>query len=181
VPGSLALAAFVLGAILLLLALVGGGIKLFGAEVPGKVGKAGRVFALAGGAVLIAFALLHDLPRTQDRQEPAKVTPPAQPAPDPGPAGPAPVAQLGGIWHDAAGTVYQIDQRGNSFTFTSYNPNGLRAQGSGTIDGSHFETVFQTNVPSTGHCSGTVLPGGRQTQTSCSDSVYGNSSAAGFR
>jgi len=51
------MAAFVLGAVLLLIALVGGRFKLFGAEVSEAVGGTGRAIAGVMGIALIVFGL----------------------------------------------------------------------------------------------------------------------------
>ena len=56
-PQSLSIGAFVFGAVLVLLSLVVGKFKIFGAEVEGTVGKAGRVIAFLFGVVLIATSL----------------------------------------------------------------------------------------------------------------------------
>jgi hypothetical protein len=42
-PENLAIGAFVLGSVLLLVSLLSGGFKLFGAEVSGTTGRIGRV------------------------------------------------------------------------------------------------------------------------------------------
>ena len=60
-PQTIELAAFVLGAVLLLLALTTGGFTIFGAEMRGTAGRFSRILAGAGGAALIGFALWHTL------------------------------------------------------------------------------------------------------------------------
>ena len=62
-PSNVALAAFVFGAVLLLIALLGGGFKLFGAEVSGTVGNGGRTFAGVIGAIFLVIGLLHPFPQ----------------------------------------------------------------------------------------------------------------------
>ena len=57
-PQNIALAAFVLGAVLLLLALSAGSFKFLGAEMSGAAGRWSRVVAGVIGVGLIAFALL---------------------------------------------------------------------------------------------------------------------------
>jgi hypothetical protein len=66
-PQSLSIGAFVFGAVLVLLSLVVGKFKLFGAEVDGTVGKAGRVIAFLFGVFLISTSLNlnHDQPSPQ--------------------------------------------------------------------------------------------------------------------
>jgi hypothetical protein len=56
-PSSISVAAFVLGAILLLVALVGGGFKLFGAEIPVGASDRNRVVAMVLGLALIGGTL----------------------------------------------------------------------------------------------------------------------------
>jgi len=52
-PESIAIASFVLGSILTLVAVVGGGFKVFGAEVSGKIGGFGRFIAFGLGLFFI--------------------------------------------------------------------------------------------------------------------------------
>ena len=62
IPQSITIAAFVLGAILLLIAILhGGGFKIFGAEVDGSPGRFGRVFAGLLGVILIGIGLVTSL------------------------------------------------------------------------------------------------------------------------
>lgn len=64
-PTSLSIAAFVLGAILLLIALVGGGFKLFGSEIPRGVSATNRKISMVLGCVFVIGALFSDrLPPT---------------------------------------------------------------------------------------------------------------------
>jgi hypothetical protein len=57
VPQNIAVAAFVLGAVLILLALSSGGFKLFGAEMSGASGHVPRAIAGVLGVLLIGFGL----------------------------------------------------------------------------------------------------------------------------
>jgi hypothetical protein len=57
VPESITIAAFVFGAVLLLVAIVGGPFKIFGAEISGKAGGFGRSFAGLLGVVLVFVGL----------------------------------------------------------------------------------------------------------------------------
>jgi hypothetical protein len=59
-PQSLSIAAFVLGAILLLVALYGGDFKVFGAEMPGGVSGMNRKIALVLGLTFIVGAFFSD-------------------------------------------------------------------------------------------------------------------------
>ena len=54
-PANIALGAFIVGAILLLLAVSHGGFKIFGAEMSGAEGRAPRIVAGLCGALLLGF------------------------------------------------------------------------------------------------------------------------------
>jgi len=56
-PEGIPVAAFVFGAVLVLIALLGGKFKIFGAEVSGTAGSAARIFALLAGVTLITLGL----------------------------------------------------------------------------------------------------------------------------
>ncbi|HSZ52428.1 MAG TPA: rhodanese-like domain-containing protein [Caulobacteraceae bacterium] len=58
-PQTLTIGIFVLGAVMLLLALVSGGFKIFGSEMPGVVNRSARVIAFLIGAGLVGFSLIH--------------------------------------------------------------------------------------------------------------------------
>jgi hypothetical protein len=60
VPPTLSIGAFVLGGVLLLLSVVRGGFKIFGAEVKETAGGIARVIAFLAGVVLIVTGFLHD-------------------------------------------------------------------------------------------------------------------------
>ncbi len=62
-PTNLLIGAFVLGGILLLIAVVGGRFKVFGAEISGEAGTGGRVFAGVVGAILVVGAFVFLVPR----------------------------------------------------------------------------------------------------------------------
>ncbi len=54
-PPSITIGSFVLGAVLLLVAILGGGFKIFGAEVSGNTGTLGRLVAGTLGIILISI------------------------------------------------------------------------------------------------------------------------------
>ena len=60
-PQSITIAAFVLGAVLPLIAILHGGFKICGAEVDGTAGRFGRVFAGLLVIALIAIGLFSSL------------------------------------------------------------------------------------------------------------------------
>ena len=58
-PQSVAIGILVLGAVMLLLALVSGSFKIFGSEIPTVANRTARVIAFAIGVVLVGFSLMH--------------------------------------------------------------------------------------------------------------------------
>jgi hypothetical protein len=68
VPQSITIAAFVFGAVLILLSLIVGKFELFGAKVDGTVGKTGRVIAFILGIFLIGKGLNLDTSTGQTQQ-----------------------------------------------------------------------------------------------------------------
>jgi hypothetical protein len=70
-PQNITIAAFVFGAVLLLIALLGGGFKIFGAEVSGNTGRGQRVVAGIAGIVLIIVGLVGSLNKAPASQTPA--------------------------------------------------------------------------------------------------------------
>src|SRR6185503_9480034 len=73
-PPSVLLGTFILGAILLLVALLGGAFELFNAKVLGPVGKIERVIAGIVGTVLIIIALANPFERTSTSFSPSPST-----------------------------------------------------------------------------------------------------------
>lgn len=72
-PQNLSIAAFVLGAILLLVAIVGGGFKLFGAEIPSGISSGNRKAALIFGLIVLTLALLPERQKPEPSSPPPKV------------------------------------------------------------------------------------------------------------
>jgi hypothetical protein len=66
-PQSITIAAFVFGAVLLLIAIMGGGFKLFGAEVAGKAGILMRLVAGTLGLLLILFGIFGSAERNDNQ------------------------------------------------------------------------------------------------------------------
>jgi hypothetical protein len=93
-PSNLAIGAFVLGGVLLLISVVKGGFKLFGAEVSGSAGGGGRFIAFVAGIVLIVTGFLKEGRSIAKVDNPAPDTPadsaPARPQDDQKSAGPVP-------------------------------------------------------------------------------------------
>lgn len=68
-PASLSIGAFVLGGVLLLIAILHGGFKLFGAEVSGNAGFIGRIIAFVAGVTLILAGFLSGASRKSDETQ----------------------------------------------------------------------------------------------------------------
>ena len=233
-PQSITIAAFVFGAVLLLIALVGGGFKIFGAEVSGKAGSAGRFLAGLAGVVLLCIGLFGSIdkagtPTTSDAQQPASSSPSlttSNPQPAAAPAASnkepdaaseskskpsdsrppinnaagsrdtdsqqiqaqqAPVEQdanIGGIWRDSFGSVFEVSQTGNSYTFRASGVNFVSA-GRGTVRGHQLESIYETQYANgtraSGRCTGTVSADGGQTRSSCFDNINGQWESIGLR
>jgi len=86
-PQNLRTAAFVLGAVLLLIAVVGGRFKIFGAEVSGEAATIGRLFSAVLGVALVFGTILawpepSRLPRPP-HDEPREPEPELDPDPEP--------------------------------------------------------------------------------------------------
>lgn len=100
-PGTIAIGAFVFGAVLLLIAFVGGGFKVFGAEVSGGAKPAARGAAGVLGLLLILFGIGKE-EATPSGPDPA---PPLSDSSRVGPA-PAPIRPNGlGVVTDPKTTV----------------------------------------------------------------------------
>jgi hypothetical protein len=67
VPQSITIAAFVFGAVLLLIAILHGSFKIFGAEVSGTAGGFGRLFAGLLGVILICVGLFGSFDKAGDK------------------------------------------------------------------------------------------------------------------
>jgi hypothetical protein len=196
-PESLTIAVFVFGAVLMLLSLVRGGFKLFGAEVPGTAGTLGRTVAFALGGVLITVGLLREdwlrsqpLPRTdQQISVPVSFSDAAKHVKLPEPP-PPPHINVNGIWRDPTwGTISQITQQGETFRFTAWGSSCIggtfQSSGTGTIMGkfveNRYQALIQSTIRSEGSCSGTVSLDGMQMTSTCNDSVCGQFTSSGVR
>lgn len=91
-PQTLTIGIFVLGAVMLLLALASGGFKIFGSEIPGVASGPARIVALVVGLGLLGFSLIHfqEEPASKPADHPeakvaevAKADTPAAPVPTP--------------------------------------------------------------------------------------------------
>jgi hypothetical protein len=182
-PEHLSIAAFVFGAVLILLALVGGEFKLFGAEISGRTGRFGRALAFVLGIASIAAGWLLPAPFMPDPPAPSA----AAIRLDPGGPRASPSATIGGSWYETypnPGNLSQITQDGDTFRYTVQGAVGgqaLRSSGSGTIRGQSLLSTYQTDLPSSGQCSGLLSSDGTTITSTCVDSVYGTFNSAGVR
>lgn len=90
-PQSITIASFVFGAVLVLIAIVGGRFRIFGAEVSETVGRRGRVVAAVVGIVFIAIGLSGQW--RKPHETPSTPPPPVASPPETQPTPPAPVAR----------------------------------------------------------------------------------------
>lgn len=173
-PQTIQIGAFVLGSVLLLLALVSGGFKIFGAEVSAATNRLGRVLAFVLGLFFVGVGLLRgsdqppDVPDAPKKHSDAAPAPFNERSPSPPPmetATRAPNTTIEGIWMDPqSGSIFQVTQTGaNTFGFMSTNPmNPFRSWGQSTINGRRVDSTFQTNIPSSGSGTGMLSEDGRQ-------------------
>lgn len=81
---------------------------------------------------------------------------------------------LSGRWQTWTGSEFHIMQSGSTFTFVANDPRtGFSAKGRGIIEGKNFQSVFDTNIPSTGTGEGTVSNDGTQITGNFIDSRLG--------
>ncbi len=103
---------------------------------------------------------------------------------------------IAGVWHDSENPAYtaHIVQYGNRFTFTRSGtlPDGtqFKVNGNGTISGLQlksqytafwFNPIYQTSLPSSGSCSGSLSDDGAHMATTCNDTLFGYSEGEAFR
>jgi hypothetical protein len=85
-PQNITIAAFVFGAVLLLIALLSGGFKIFGVEISGTTSSPGRIIAGVAGTLLIIIGLYSSVekrPTPQPLQEEKDPKSSAQRTPSP--------------------------------------------------------------------------------------------------
>jgi hypothetical protein len=117
-PENIAMAVFVFGAVLLLISLLGGGFKIFGAEVTGAVGPTGRIIAGVGGAVVLIVGLFG--PRARPSPPGGEAVQPAGSSRTAEPPG-AGADQFAGHWlnvnpHASGITRVEIERRLNTLS-----------------------------------------------------------------
>jgi hypothetical protein len=189
-PQNITIAAFVLGAVLLLIAILRGGFKIFGAEVDGTPGRFGRIFAGLLGVILIGIGLFSSLykPSLPPTSGPQKA------GSDGSSSGQATstnanqsqseqTVNIAGTWHDSAGNEFQISQHGNEFTIRITGIS-YEASSRGVLHGHDFERTYEGHMietegrmtkgtPFSGHCSGTVSADVSMMRANCFDEKGG--------
>jgi hypothetical protein len=181
-PSSITIAAFVLGGVLFLIAVLGGGFKIFSAEITAKAGTAGRIAAGIGGVALLTVGLVGSLRSPSAAPTVPAAAPSPREAPRPAARAPARTAgetvagprDIAGTWSDDLGTVYEITQQGDRFSFTASNARmGSFSTGGGTIRGKRVISTFRTNLPSTGQGQSDLSADGSSMTGSFTDSAIG--------
>jgi hypothetical protein len=169
-PSNITIAAFVLGGVLLLIAILhGGGFKIFGAEVDGSAGRFGRIFAGLLGTILIGIGLFSPLykPASQTPSGSQKTaadssssgeaastntsTPQGQTQPGKAETNPSQSEQpvnIAGTWHDAEGNEFRISQTGDTFTIRITGMS-YEASSSGTLHGHDFDRTYEGHMIAT--------------------------------
>jgi hypothetical protein len=164
-PQSTQIAAFILGAVLLLIAVLGGGFTIFGAGVPGRVSTTGRLLAFVLSVVFFALGLIGLNNKTPNQSQAYQPTGPPNQTATPSASSSQPeqqaaelkvrspenskqVIDIGGYWEDESKSIMHIIQRGEKFDFTISNnipgssANGSSATGHGTIGSSEAAVEF---------------------------------------
>lgn len=196
-PQTITIAAFVLGSVLLLIALLGGSFKIFNAEVASPVGNLLRLSAFLLSIVfflvsfLSAFVELPKPPRpetvnasggggtTESPSLPNSPQPRTSERPLPQPSR---IINLSGYWRDSRGTVYFVTQNGNEIEYVGSNANtGMQSNGTGTISGNDLEVRFRTSYNATGDGKVTISDDGKKLTGNYNDSVYGSYSGVSWK
>lgn len=195
-PQNITIAAFVLGSVLLLIALLGGSFKIFNAEVASPVGTLLRLsaFLLSVFFFLISFlSVFVELPKpprpeTVDAsggggttESPSLPSSP-QPRTSERPPQPPKVSDLSGTWRDSRGTVYIVTQKGNEIDFVGSNAKtGIVVSGTGTVLGNELEVDYQININATGIGKAIISDGGKKLTGNYNDSFYGTYSSVSWK
>jgi len=102
------------------------------------------------------------------------------------PSQPSPI-NISATWREIypnPGSISQTIQDGDTFRYIvegAIQGSRFQSSGSGTIRGKYIESTYQSTIPSTGHCSGTVSSDGMQMKSTCVDSVNGKFESAWVR
>ena len=84
---------------------------------------------------------------------------------------------LTGTWRDNFGNVTTFRQEGKSVRLEASGRacagTPYRSHGSGTVDGNQIRSSYESSIPSTGNCIGTIDDLGMRITSTCTDSVCG--------
>lgn len=98
-----------------------------------------------------------------------------------------PPINISSTWHELypnPGNISRTIHDGDTFRFTTIGAIQdfpFQSTGSGIIKGQYLESNYQSTIPSTGRCAGTVSSDGMQIKFTCVDSVTGQYEAAWVR
>ncbi len=98
-----------------------------------------------------------------------------------------PPINISSTWHELypnAGNISRTIQDGNTFRFTiigAIQDFPFQSTGNGIIKGQYLESNYQSTVPSSGRCAGSLSSDGMQIKLTCVDSVTGQYETAWVR
>ncbi|HKB66873.1 MAG TPA: hypothetical protein VKC61_13535 [Pyrinomonadaceae bacterium] len=157
-PQSTQIAAFMLGAVLLLIALLGGRFKTVFGEINDKVEMPVRLVAFALSLLFLGLGLKGSIEKTATQSlvsEPSTASSPSTaptqagtPAGSSSPGKKNHTVDIGGDWKDETDSIMHITQNGDTFKFTVSNDvkgssgYGSSATGYGTIGTNSADVVF---------------------------------------
>jgi hypothetical protein len=126
-----------------------------------------------------------EAPRAESpRAKAPRTEPPHLEALRPSPAPRPTQVDISGLWRDVNwGHMSQVAQDGDVFRFQGWGNacrGSFRSAGSGSIQGTRFESAYRSSIPSEGRCSGMIMPDGTLRST-CFDSVCGSFASAAIR
>ncbi len=94
---------------------------------------------------------------------------------------------ISSTWHELypnPGNISQTIQDGDAFSFTiigAIQDFPFQSAGNGVIKGRYLQSNYQSTIPSTGRCAGTLSSDGMQIKLTCVDSVTGQYESAWVR
>jgi len=98
-----------------------------------------------------------------------------------------PPINISSTWHELypnPGNISRTIQDGNTFRFTiigAIQDFPFQSTGNGIIKGQYLESNYQSTIPSSGRCAGSLSSDGMQIKLTCVDSVTGQYEAAWVR
>lgn len=197
-PENATIGLIVLGGVLLLVALVGGKFKIFGAEIESTPSKLSRFAAFVIGLICLLVGIGNESETPKQREEPPVAVSPTTPPPatplaasDSGTTAPTvaapvpvtavtdapsvPLPNLAGLWHDGNGTGVQIVQQGARLHFEAANLiSGQLVVGEGVLRGRQIELTTTTNTGLVATGTGVVGVGDAVMNFTMRDAVNGS-------